>query len=260
MPENLGYPINTIEDDGSLAVASDGQTAFFASARADSRGGLDLYRFLLPKYASPAKTLWIKGTVSDAKTGKGLPSSVELKDIGTGEVLQKITTDEKGFYLVTLPVGKDYSFTINRTGYLYYSQQFLLAGQPPDSTYRKDIALQPIAVNTTMELKNILFETNSFKLKSSSNSELDKLVQLLIDNSTLKVQIAGHTDNIGKPADNMLLSTNRAKAVADYVIGKGLAKERITYKGYGITKPIADNNTEAGRARNRRTEMMVVGL
>lgn len=260
VPQNLGFPINTIEDDGSLSVAADGKTAFFASARSDSRGALDLYRFELPEYDRPFKTLWVKGVVQDAETKKGLPSAIELKNLNSGEVLQKVVTDETGNYLVTLPVGNDYSFTVNRQGYLFYSDRFELAAQPADSTYTNNILLQPIRINSSLELKNILYETNSFQLNPSSYVELDKLVQLLQDNPSVKVQINGHTDNVGKPADNLLLSTNRAKSVVAYLVSKGVVATRLTAKGFGSSKPIADNSTEAGRAKNRRTELQIVGL
>ncbi|HSC53635.1 MAG TPA: OmpA family protein [Phnomibacter sp.] len=260
IPQNLGYPINTIEEDGSLSVAADGKTAYFASARSDSRGGLDLYRFELPSYDRPLRTLWVSGVVADAKTKKGLPSAIELKNIGTGAVLQKVMTDETGQYLVTLPIGSDYSFTVNRQGYLYYSDRFNLGTQTADSTYEKNIFLVPISLNSSVELKNILFETKSFKLNPASNIELDKLVKLLQDNPSLKLQINGHTDNVGKPQDNIVLSTNRAKAVVEYLVAKGISKTRLSFKGYGATKPIADNKTEQGRAKNRRTELLVVGL
>lgn len=260
VPQNLGFPINTIEDDGSLSVAADGKTAFFASARSDSRGALDLYRFELPEYDRPLKTLWVKGVVRDAETKKGLPSAIELKNLKTGEVLQQVMTDETGNYLVTLPIGSDYSFTVNRKGYLFYSDRFELAGQPADSTYTNNILLQPIRINSSLELKNILYETNSFQLSPSSYVELDKLVQLLKDNPSVKVQVNGHTDNVGKPADNLLLSTKRAKSVVAYLISKGVAANRLTAKGFGSSKPIADNNSEAGRAKNRRTELVIVGL
>lgn len=260
LPQNLGYPINTIDDEGSLSVSADGRTAYFASFRSDSRGGLDLYKFDLPEDVRPLRTRWLLGTVTDAVTGQGLPTAIELKNVRTGELLQRIVTDETGHYLVTLPVGEAYSFTVNRKGYLYYSDRFDLSSQQADSSYEKNIALQPIRINSSLELKNILYETNSFQLNPASYVELDKLVQLLKDNASLKVQINGHTDNVGKPADNLLLSTNRAKAVVAYLVSKGIDTGRLTAKGFGSTKPLADNTTEAGRAKNRRTELVVTAM
>lgn len=260
IPENLGYPLNTVENEGSLFVASDGRTAYYTSDRADSRGGLDLYKFELQPEARPARTLYVQGYVTDAKTGKYIPCAVELTEDSTRQAVTKLQTDETGFYFVTLPTGKDYTFTVNRKGYLFYSDVFPLSGKLPDSTYIKNIQLQPIAVNATASLKNIQFDLKSIELKPVSLTELDKLLQLMGDNPTVHVQISGHTDNIGRDADNLTLSANRAKAVASYLISKGIAANRLTWKGYGATKPVADNSTEEGRAKNRRTEFTITAL
>lgn len=258
-PVNLGYPINTINREGTLFITADGKTAYYASDRSDDRGGLDIYSFEMRDDIRPKKTLWVKGQVFDKKTSKGLPSAVELIDLSTKELVSKIQTDETGNYLVTLPVGRDYAFNVGRKGYLFYSDNFLLSRHSPDSTYEKNIALQPIEVNATVVLNNIFFDVNKFDLKPESQVELDKLVQLLTDNPTLKLEISGYTDNSGTPADNLVLSNNRAKAVVNYLLNKGIATNRLSSKGYGETKPVADNNTEAGRAQNRRTEMKVTG-
>ena len=256
-PENLGYPINTIESDGSLFIASNGVDAFYSSDRADSRGGLDLYRFELRPDIRPARTLYVRGTVFNKKNNKGIPATVELIDNATGQLSSKVQTDEQGNYFITLPVGKDYVFNVNRKGFLFFSDNFLLSQRAPDSTYEKNIPLQPIEVNASIILKNIFFETNKFQLDPKSQAELDKIVQLLNDNPTLKIEISGYTDNVGKPSDNLSLSNNRAKSVVTYLIGKGIAAQRVAAKGYGETKPVADNTTEDGKAKNRRTELKV---
>jgi outer membrane protein OmpA-like peptidoglycan-associated protein/tetratricopeptide (TPR) repeat protein len=259
LPENLGYPINTIDDDGSLIVAANGTTAYFASFRSDSRGMLDLYRFDLPPHARARKTQWVKGKVFDKTTGKGLPSAIEVADAATGQLLSKLITDETGNYLVTLPIGKNYSFTVSRKGYLFFSERFALDKEGNDSSFTKDIPLEPILLNASLELRNIEFETGSARLQTASFVELDKLVALLKDNEGLRVEIGGHTDNVGAVNDNQKLSEARAKSVVEYLINKGIDTKRLTAKGYGSSKPIADNATEAGRARNRRTEMKVLG-
>jgi outer membrane protein OmpA-like peptidoglycan-associated protein/tetratricopeptide (TPR) repeat protein len=258
IPENLGFPINTIYDEGALFIAADAKTAYYASDRSDSRGGQDIYSFELPDNVRPDKTLWVKGQVFDIKTKKGLPSAVELIDISTKQLISKVQTDEKGNYLITLPVGKDYAFNVNRKGYLFYSDNFFLSQRSPDSTYEKNIPLQPIETNASVVLKNIFFDVNKFDLKPESEAELDKLVQLMNDNPAIKIQIGGHTDNVGKPADNLVLSNNRAKSVVSYLVSKNIAAQRLVAKGFGETQPIADNKTEEGRASNRRTEMKVI--
>jgi outer membrane protein OmpA-like peptidoglycan-associated protein/tetratricopeptide (TPR) repeat protein len=256
--ENLGYPINTIENEGSLVISSDGKTAFYASDRSDSKGGLDLYSFELREDVRPSRTLWVKGKVYDAKTSKGLPSAVELTDLETKQVLSKVQTDETGNYLITLPVGKDYAFNVSRKGYLFFSDNFPLKNNAPDSTYNIDIPLQPLEKNATVILRNIFFDVNKYDLQPESFVELDNLVSLLKENPTLKISINGHTDNTGNPADNMKLSNNRANEVVRYLVSKGIEAARLTAKGWGETQPIATNNTEEGRAKNRRTEMKVL--
>ena len=260
IPQNLGYPINTIENEGSIIIAPNGETAYYASDRNDTRGGLDIYTFALRKDLRPAKTLWIKGRVYNQKTGAGLPSNVELIDLSNRLALLKVQTDEQGNYLITLPTGKDFAFNVNRKGYLFYSDNFSLTKPVNDSTYEKNIALLPIEKNATIVLKNIFYETAKFDLKPESLAELDKVVQLLNDNPTLKIEIGGHTDNAGIAKNNITLSNNRAQSAVKYLVSRGIASGRLTAKGYAATKPVADNKTEEGRALNRRTELKVTGL
>ena len=148
--------------------------------------------------------------------------------------------------------------THHTPGYLFYSDNFSLIDNNIDSSLVINIPLQPIETGASIVLKNIFFDVNKFQLKQESLVELDKLVMLLIDNPKLKIQISGHTDNVGKDADNLALSLNRAKAVMGYLLSKGVDPKRINSKGYGATKPISVNDTEAGRSLNRRTELSVV--
>lgn len=260
VPENLGYPINTIENEGSLAVSADGLTAYYASDRSDSRGGLDIYSFRLRPDIRPYRTLYVKGKVMDKKTKKLLPSSVELTDNTTNQPLMKVQTDELGEYFITLPTGKDYTFTVNRKGYLFYSELYELGSKQADSVYKKDIYLQPIELNAVSTFHNIQFANNSYEIPKAGFIELNKLLEVLTENPSLQVEISGHTDIVGKPDDNLKLSTNRAKAIVDYLVKKGIVITRLSYKGYGATKPVADNATETGRAQNRRTTFTVTGL
>jgi outer membrane protein OmpA-like peptidoglycan-associated protein/tetratricopeptide (TPR) repeat protein len=256
--KNLGYPINTIENEGTLMITADGRTAYYASDRSDSRGGLDLYSFEMRSDIRPVKTFWIKGKVYDKKTGLGLPSSVELTDLNSKAVTSKIQTDEKGNYLITIPLGRDYAFYVNRKGYLFFSENFSLKEKSPDSIYAINIPLQPIEANAAITLKNIFFDVNKFELKPASQVELDKVVFLLKENPTLKIKIKGHTDNVGQPKDNLALSNNRAKAVVNYIISKTIAPTRLHFQGLGAAQPIADNKTETGKAKNRRTELLII--
>jgi outer membrane protein OmpA-like peptidoglycan-associated protein len=257
-PENLGYPINTVENEGSMVVAADGKTAYYASDRADTRGELDLYSFELREDIRPARTLWVKGKVYDQKTRKGLPSSIELTDLATRRVVSSVQTDETGNYLVTLPVGKDWAFNVNRKGYLFFSANFPISQKQPDSVYSIDIPLQPIEADAEIVLKNIFFDLNKYDVKPESQVELDKVVQLMKENPGLFIQISGHTDDIGKPADNLVLSENRAKSVVNYLRSKGIDPKRLTSKGWGNEKPLSNSKTDEARALNRRTELRVL--
>ena len=259
-PKNLGYPINTIDREGTLFITADGKTAYYASERKDSYGGLDLYSFELNPSIRPFETRWVTGKVSDKKTGIGIPATLELTDLQNGQIISRVKTDSLGNYLLTLPTGRDYAFTVNQKGFLFNSDQYFLKNGTVDSAVVKNIELQPIEKNASIVLKNIFFETNRFELTPSSLVELDKLVILLLENPTIQIEIGGHTDNVGKAETNLLLSENRAKSVVDYLVAKKIEARRVSYKGFGLTKPIADNNTEAGRALNRRTEMKIVGL
>ena len=257
-PENLGYPINTIDDEGSMIVDADGKTAYYSSDKIDTKGGLDIYTFELREDLRPLKTLWAKGKVYDNKTKAGLPSTVVLTDVNTRQTVSKLQTDEDGNYLITLPVGKDYAFNVHRKEYLFYSQNYNMKNISSDSVFNVDIPLEPIEANAKVILKNVFFDTKKTDLKSESITELDNVVKLMNENPNMKILISGFTDNIGKPADNLKLSTGRAVAVVNYLVSKGVNNSRLSFKGFGETKPIASNNTEEGRAMNRRTELTVV--
>ena len=259
-PKNLGYPINTIDREGTLFITADGKTAYYASERKDSYGGLDLYSFELNPSIRPYETRWVTGKVTDKKTGTGISATLELTDLQTRQVISRVKTDSLGNYLLTLPTGRDYAFTVNQKGFLFNSDQYFLKNGIVDSAVVKNIELQPIERNASVILKNIFFETNRYELTPASLVELDKLVVLLSENPTISIEISGHTDNIGKADANLLLSESRAKAVVDYLASKKIDAKRLTYKGFGLTNPLADNATEMGRALNRRTEMKIVGL
>jgi outer membrane protein OmpA-like peptidoglycan-associated protein/tetratricopeptide (TPR) repeat protein len=257
-PENLGYPINTIDDEGSMIVAADGKTAYYSSDKIDTKGGLDIYTFELREDLRPSKTLWAKGKVYDNKTKAGLPSTVVLTDVNTRQIVSKLQTDEDGNYLITLPVGKDYAFNVHRKGYLFYSQNYNMKDISSDSVFNVDIPLEPIEANAKVILKNVFFDTKKTDLKPESITELDNVVRLMNENPNMKILISGFTDNVGKPADNLKLSTGRAVAVVNYLVSKGINNNRLSFKGFGEAKPIATNDTEEGRALNRRTELTVV--
>lgn len=256
-PLNMGYPVNTIDDEGSLFVKSDGKTAFYSSERQDTYGGLDLYSFELPENVRANKTLWVKGKVFDAKTKEGLPSKLTLTDINKRKQISALQTDEDGNYLLTLPEGNNYAFNVDRKEYLFYSENFLLTNPGKDSSYLINIPLVKIEPGAAIVLRNIFFDVNKSDLKQTSVSELEKVVELLKDNPKLKLKIEGHTDNTGSSTENMALSKNRALSVVNYLVSKGINRGRLTYEGFGDKKPVDSNDTEEGKSHNRRTEIHV---
>ena len=258
-PINLGYPINTINNENSMIVSSNGQRAYFSSDREDTRGQLDLYYFNLYKEAKPQEVTYVKGIVTDAESGLTLSSDIELIDIETGEIITSTTSDEEnGFYLVCLLSGKDYALNINKKSYLFDSENFSLKDRNHKEPYIMDIQLHRICVGCKVTLNNIFFDIESYELKPTSKAELDKLVAFLNRYPTTKIRINGHTDNIGKADYNLELSEKRAHSVRDYLVQNGINESRLSYKGFGANKAIASNDTKEGRAQNRRTEFEII--
>ncbi len=259
-PKNIGYPINTSKDDFSLIVNARGNIAYFASERDSGYGKKDLYVFELYKDARPTATTYFKGKVFDAFTKKFLEAKFELIDLESGELVFSSTSDKNtGEFFLCLPTGKNYALNVSKTGYMFFSENFALKETNTQAEpYIVDVGLQQIKSGEKVILKNIFFDTNKYNLKTESQTELNKLILFLNSNPEVKIEIGGHTDNVGNEEDNLLLSENRAKAVFDFLISKGIAESRLSYKGYGELKPIADNNTAEGKARNRRTEFMIV--
>lgn len=258
-PTNLGFPINTPQEESSLFVSNDGKKAYFASNNLGGFGELDLYTFELYEEARPEIVTFVKGVVSDKKTQAKLQAYFEIIDVQSGDVLiQSNTNDLTGQFLASLPVGKIYALNVNKEGYLFYSDNFSLVEKKNSEPFILNIPLQRIEVGNKITLKNIFFETGSFKIRNESRFELNKLISFLKTNPLVSVEIGGHTDNIGEDKINQLLSVNRAKAVFDYLVGAGIAPERLTYKGYGKNVPVDSNTTESGRANNRRTEIIIL--
>ncbi len=266
-PQNLGFPINTKGNEGAFTVSLDGKTAYFATDKEGGLGKNDIYTFDLHEAAQPQPVTYVKATVSDSETKAKLSANVEFVDLATGLVFVSAVTDNGGEFLVTLPAGKDYSLNVSKEKYLFYSENFALAhGGSLEKPFLLDIPLTPIPAggagdpeskSKPIVLKNVFFETGSAALKKESLTELNRLKKLLEDNPSLKIQINGHTDDVGSEADNLALSEARAKAVFDYLAANGVAANRLKFKGFGETSPIALNDSEEGRRQNRRTEFVI---
>ncbi len=257
---NLGYPLNTLAEDNSFLVYPNGKYAFKASDQKGGYGGLDIYQFELPEELKPERMTYVKGKVYNAKTKESLESSFELYDLETQSQVTQSYSQKNGEFLVTLTANKNYMVNVNKNGYLFYSDNFSLKGETAsiDKPFQLDIPLEPLDVGSTVELKNIFFEVNKWELKPESRSELNKLISFLNQNKTVRIELSGHTDNTGDKKLNETLSQNRAKAVYDFLIIQGkVAPERLTYKGYGDTKPKVPNDTPENKAKNRRTEFSI---
>ncbi len=260
-PQNLGYPINTSNDEKGLLVGPGGEKAYISSDRAGGSGGLDLYSFNLYEGARPKLISYVKGIVTDASTGMNLEAAYEIIELESGKTILSSSSEKgTGEFLACLTSGKDYGLNVSRNGYLFYSDHFSCTN-PADIkiAYLLDIKLQPVSKGGKVVLKNVFFDTNLFELKTESFSELDKVVAFMKANASVTVEVSGHTDSTGDKKKNQVLSENRAKSVYDYMTSKGIPAGRLSYKGYGDLKPIAANDTEENRAQNRRTEFLITG-
>ena len=266
-PVNLGFPINGEYHEGAMVVSLDGKTAYFSRgnlAENAQRNDLDIYTFELPPESRAHPMGFVKINVKDAVTLEALVSNVEIQSTDeSSDTKSQFMTDEEGSILIPLEIGKNHSFNVNKSGYYFKSERIELS-EPllVEDAYELELLLDPIApsvaiVEKPVVLKNVLFETGSYALLESSGFELGKLVELLDNNLKLKIEIRGHTDNVGEGSDNDILSEQRAKAIFTYLIGRGISADRLSYKGFGEKKPIDTNETVQGRKNNRRTEFVI---
>lgn len=270
-PTNLGYPINTSAHEGALSVRADGRIAYFTKAPdAGDRGRpqTDIYAFDLYPAARPFPVTYVKGIIRDAVTRQPLQGNVEIQVAGSGRMSQQVRSGTDGVFLVCLPLGKEYAFYVQQAGYLFYSDHFNLSEQVDSlPTYSLELHLQPIvaddkpglpAVAAPVVLRNVFFEFGSAVLLPDSRAELLRLYALLQEHSSMRIQINGHTDDVGDAAANQVLSERRAKAVYDFLVAQGIAASRLGYKGFGATAPMVPNTSPENRQMNRRTEFIRV--
>jgi outer membrane protein OmpA-like peptidoglycan-associated protein/tetratricopeptide (TPR) repeat protein len=288
-PVNLGYPINSADNDVFFSISASGVHGYYSSVKTDGYGGQDLYLItflgaekplvnntednLLASLTQPVsetvieKTVEIKdnqitiikGKILDDITLSPVGATLEITDNAKNEVVAEFESNSAtGKYLISLPSGKNYGIAVKATGYLFHSENLNI---PPTTIYQeieKDIKLKKMEVGSTIVLNNIFFDFDKSTLRNESFPELERLLKLLNDYPTLKIEISGHTDNRGTAAYNKTLSENRAKTVVDYLVGKGISKDRLTFAGYGFDKPVATNDTDEGRQLNRRTEFKII--
>jgi outer membrane protein OmpA-like peptidoglycan-associated protein/Tol biopolymer transport system component len=262
-PQNLGYPINTSGSEGNIFVNTKGDVGYINSSKEGGLGKSDIYRFELDEKIRPSFTTYVRGIVTDKTTGKPLDAEVIFINVATRDTIRNVTTNSvTGKYQLTLPLEKDYAAFIDKKGYLFSSNFFSLKNVDPKTTpyYDVNIALEPLRPGIEVVMSAIFYETNKFMLLDASKPELEHMVYFLKLNKNLRVEIGGHTDNVGSDSDNLTLSQNRALEVRKYLIDRGIKADRIESKGYGETQPMTSNDTEEGRALNRRTVCKIIEI
>ena len=298
-PINIGAPINTPDDDIFFTMTASGRYGYMTSFRKDGFGEKDLYKItFLGEKKKPLlntdemllagmnlvkreKTIepivnnergdlaLLKGTIYDDKTKKPLYAKIDLYDNETGNLLAEFQSDQvNGRYMISLPAGKNYGIAVKADGYLFHSENFDIPKNSDYVEYNKDVYMKKIEVGQSIVLKNIFFDLDKYSLRPESKTELERLIKLMNDNPTLKIEISGHTDSRGSVAHNKELSLNRAKAVVDYLIKAGISKDRMVYAGYASERPIVTDaeiakmkttkEKEAAHQENRRTEFKIL--
>lgn len=257
-PTNLGYPINNEFNQTAIHIAMDGEIGFLSSQ--DSSLQLDIYSFKVPYHLKPNRIVFINGEIVDAENKTPLAAEIIVTDVMRQEIVYKDYSDYlDGKFIATLPLGSTYALHIKKKGYLFYSKQYDMNDTLlQDKSYDNKINLQQIKRYSTIQLNNIYYAIDKAELRSQSIVELNVLYDFLQLNSDINIEIGGHTDNTGTSSHNNKLSVERANTVRDYLIEKGINKDRLHTAGYGNTQPIAENDTEHGKQLNRRTEIKIL--
>ncbi|CCH52712.1 OmpA/MotB domain protein [Fibrisoma limi BUZ 3] len=262
-PANLGYPINTSEDQASLFVSANGRRAYYSFE--EQKDGVSqksrLYVFDLPESLRERvkPVSFLKGVIADARTQKPLAATVELIDLGTNQVISRVQADEQtGQYTAVLPSGGEYALYVSVPGYLFKSLSFDFTQKTTGEGMALSVPLEPVGAASKETLNNLFFESGRYDLADKSRTELDRLSAFLTANPTVRIEIAGHTDDRGDAAANLTLSQKRAQSVVTYLTKAGIDPSRIKAIGYGKTKPVAPNTSDENRRLNRRIEWRVL--
>ena len=261
-PKNIGSPINNHEDQFSLFITADGKRGYYSHEEVKDAGYTvsQIYEIDIPEENQIRyKSNYVKGVVRDKQTREPLAASIELINLRTNEIESLVSSDSiSGHYLMVLTQGAEYALYVNKRGYLFRSLNFNYSERKDYEPIVLDIDLEKASEGTTAILENIFFDLDKYDLKDKSVTELQKIVRFLKENPGLKVEVSGHTDNSGAETYNLQLSERRAQAVYNYLVANGIASERLRLRGYGAGKPIADNNTEEGKQKNRRIEFKLI--
>tara|TARA_R110001592_G_scaffold346229_2_gene638700 strand:+ start:808 stop:2790 length:1983 start_codon:yes stop_codon:yes gene_type:complete len=268
-PVNLGYPINSADDDVCFVLAANGKYGYYTSEKAEGYGKKDIYKVTFEiKEERPRLTL-LKGIVFDSKTKELLSAQIEIFDNTENKLVSTYHSNSAtGKYIVSLPAGHDYGISVRKEGYLFYSQNINIPDTAAFQEIKKDIGLDKIEAGKKVVLMNIFYDYNKSSLRASSFNELDKVVELLNKNPKMKVELGAHSDSRGSDAYNLKLSQDRAQSCVDYLTSKGIDKVRLNAKGYGESRPIisetdinnlkTDEEKEKAHQQNRRTEFKIL--
>jgi len=257
-PLNMGSNINTSGWDAYFALDAKGDYAYLVSSH-NSIGNEDIYRVKIQEELQPDPVVLISGRVFDSKTKKPLSAKILYDDLSINkEVGVANSNGQTGEYKIVLPYGKKYGFFAKKTGYMALSDNIDLTNVQQYQEITRDLYLAPIEVDEQIVLNNLFFQTGKSILLPSSYPELDRLKIVLDENADIKIEIHGHTNNIGNIQKLIELSEQRAEAVKKYLVSKGVSPDRISTKGYGPNKPIASNDTKSGRIKNQRVEFKII--
>jgi outer membrane protein OmpA-like peptidoglycan-associated protein len=259
-PVNLGYPVNTHNDEMGLVIESNGYGAYYSSTR-NKENKKQLYRFELHEAVRSSHVSYLKGRVLDSETRRSLVARYDLTNLTLNKPVMSSATGRDGQFLICLPSGYNYALNVSSEGFLFYSENFPFAeGYSESNPLQKEILLNRILPGEKLVLYNVLFNINSSEILKESLTELDRLFQLLTNNSGLSVEIGGHTDDTGTDEYNQNLSEARALAVVTYLSRRGIDTARLKYKGYGESEPVTANITSEDRRQNRRTEVRILSI
>ena len=256
-PKNIGFPINSEKDDLGFFVSTDGKSGYFASDKIKGVGGWDIYSFPLYKEARPERVVFVSGELRNEKNEVITDAQVEIKNTRTKEVKNIDVDSLTGKYVAVVAFNDDQLITVKKEGKAFTSQYLSTTDTTLNIPKKLDIKMEEIKVGKAYKINNINFGTNSYLINKSTLDIVEELTTYLKENPTIKIAIHGHTDNVGDASSNLKLSNDRAKIVQDLLILSDINAERLSFKGFGATKPIAPNTNEKGRALNRRTEFLI---
>ncbi len=256
-PKNIGYPINSFEDDLSFFVSTDGHYGYYASNRFDEDYTWNLYSFPLYEEARPQKVLLIKGKINLEDVKDSLVVRVQLQNVATKKITEIPVDSYTGKYVTALIFKEDQILTVKKEGYVYSSRYLSTEDTTLIQPKKLDFEIKKVKIGQAYKIDDIFFATNKYYLSKDAQRIIDKFYIFLSENPGIEIEIQGHTDNVGQDDANLILSDNRAKSVYSYLIEKGISASRMTAKGYGETVPVGDNATYSGRAKNRRTVFVI---